>query len=126
MAFWHKWFPQPVEKDEEEEKEAILSFQIDGENLIVRCEWAPPNSDEQAFELAKKYALLIYMVTNGKLVAHIEQAVSNFENNNKYDKKVAKLILSGIQHVVRKHLGGDNKPLVSPMEAFSVRGGEDD
>lgn len=110
-----------------------LTFDIQSDgSVIVSSSWPMPTNDEEARETISAYSQLIVLLSTGRLMPSMQQAVMTFDQSKEINKKMSHAILISIQNILESnghlHLLGDNdaddEPVVKPTEAFGVRGGQ--
>jgi hypothetical protein len=123
--FFRKSKPPAVVKQPKQPPRIVIELHEDG-NVLVGCSWPDIKNLEEAERFIPSFAALIFLICNGKLLAPMQHAITIFGAKNSKNTEISKSILVHLQQAIESHGGligvEPNKPVVSPIDAFSVRG----
>lgn len=117
-------FGKKKEKEEDEEVSKI-AFQLspDGSTVFVSVTWPKPESPEEAKKTITTYAYMLYLIASGKLLPTIKDAVGAPHADEAIVRETGKAIISTFNQIMEANgLVMSDKPMISPQEAFAVRG----
>lgn len=128
------WFKRkkPVVEKVVEDEETItprLTFELtaDGNNIMVGCLWREPKTSEEAAHLVAAFSNMMFLAMNGRLTQTVKDAIGNYNPDNQLATEIGRGILNSFNALMAKNNYLETeRPLVTPQEAFSVRGRVDD
>lgn len=126
MFNWLKRKPAPQVTEEPECPRIVIELDGNG-NVTTTCSWPDVHTLEEARDFIQAFAMLIFLTCNGKLLAPLQHCVASYGTTSKKNTELAKGVLTHLNQNIESHGGlvgvDPNRPVVSPIEVFSVRGG---
>ena len=114
MRLWGQPLPQ---------NKCGMSVGLNHENKIeILCEWPEIKTKEEADAFAKEYALMILNVFKKEILPYIQTTIvaHGVKTSN---ERLSNVILVYINTFLNPEVVDDNAPVISPENAFQVRGG---
>ncbi len=120
------------EKEEEqvieEETPPRITFEVHkGGEIFIYSSWPTPTTREDALDITRAMANMIVLTQTGRLLHAVQRSVIDYGRASDIQKEMSKNIMMAIQVILENQgnlqLPLDERPVVSPSEAFQVRGG---
>lgn len=99
-----------------------LAFGLDSNNKIeIALQWPVIESREHEEAFAKEYALMIVSVVKKDIIPYVQTVIAAHGVKSS-SERLSNLILINLNTFLNPEVVDDDAPVISPEEAFQVRG----
>jgi len=103
-----------------------MGIVLNPENKIdFLCSWPIPETREEADKIAKDYAFMIVNTYRREIMPYVQTTISN-HGVKTGSEKFSSLILLWINTILNPDVVDENVPVISPENAFQIRGQDND
>lgn len=123
----YSFFKKTQEKSETDDLIGSITFEINKDGTInIICNWPDYNeyNIDQIPGIARYYALSIVAINSGFLEKDIIDTLKKCNTDNPYDNLFTHNVLTELIHIEKNKRDNDpslKRPIISPLEAFSIK-----